>query len=483
VESRSARPAALRRSGKLARLCLGAAAALAVAAVVLPNLPARAARTTSATSSQSTVIVHLHQHAVGTLPAGYLGLSFESGSTINSGHLTTAGNLPRLLENLGAGSLRFGGQSVDQSYAGAHPAALAGLARLVRATGWHVIYSVNLGHFNAGRVTADARAVAQALRGHLTAIACGNEPDHYARSGLRPAGYTETGYLADARTCIDAVRKGAPGVRISGPNTFHASWLPRYASAEKGTISQLAEQYYPLNDCNGPSGTAAKLLSRGTAAAEAGVMSRAAAAARTAGVPLQIAETNTAACSGITGISNTFVSALWAVDYLLTGAEHGAAGMNFHGSLTATCQSYTPLCLTGTNHYAAEPVYYGLLFTHLLGTGRMLHVTVSSGGNIAAHAVMLAGRRLRVVIENLSGTTATISLRAGTVTGSAAVIRMTSPSLAATGGIRIQGKAVRPNGVFIAGAASHTACHAGTCQVRVPAYSAVIVTLPTPRPG
>jgi hypothetical protein len=480
VEPPRARPAEARGSGKLARFSLGMTTALAVAAAALAALPASAARTTSAVTKGGTVTVHLFQHAVGTLPAGYLGLSFESGSTVNSGQLDNVGNLPRLLENLGTGGLRFGGNSVDRSYLGVRPFALAGLARLVRATGWHVIYSVNLGNFSAGQVTADARAVGRALRGHLTAIACGNEPDHYARGGLRPSSYTETDYLAEASTCIQAVHKGAPRAHISGPNTFHLTWLPQYAAAEKGTISQLAEQYYPLNDCHGPSGTPATLLSRHTAATEADVISTAAAAARTAGVPLQITETNTAACGGITGISNTYVSALWAVDYLLTGAEHGASGMNFHGSLTGGCAKYTPLCQVGTSQYAAQPVYYGLLFTHMLGTGRLLHVTVRSAHNIAAHAIRAADGRVRVVIENLSGVDATIFVRAGAVTGSATVLQLTGPSLAATTGIRIEGKAVRANGTFAAGAPSHVDCRAGICRVPVRADSAVIVMLPRP---
>jgi hypothetical protein len=477
VEPQRARPAAAHRS-RFARSRLGATVALAVAGAALAAIPASAARTTAAASGGATVTVRLFRHALGTLPAGYLGLSFESGSTVNSGQLDNAGNLPRLLETLGAGSLRFGGNSVDRSYSGIKPFALAGLTRLVRATGWHVIYSVNLGNFNSAQVTADARAVGRALRGHLTAIACGNEPDHFVKAGLRPSSYTETDYLQEATACIEAVHNGAPHAHISGPNTFHLTWLPQYAAAEKGTISQLAEQYYPLNNCNGPNGNAAKLLSRATAAAEAQVISTAAASARTAGVPLQMTETNTAACGGITGVSNTYASALWAVDYLLTGAEHGAAGMNFHGSLTGGCTEYTPLCLVSGRQYTAQPVYYGLLFTHMLGTGRLLPVNVRSARNIAAHAVRAAGGQVRVVIENLSSTAATVTLHAGGVSGSATVLHLTGPSLAATGGVRIQGKAVAADGMFTAGTPSRIGCRSGACQVPVRAYSAVIITLP-----
>jgi hypothetical protein len=424
----------------------------------------------------ATVTVNLPGKSDGKLPARYLGLSFESGSAVNSGSFNAAGNLPRLLENLGVGVLRFGGSSVDQTYTGASRTALAGLARLVRATGWHVIYSVNLGHFNAGRVASDARAAAGALGGYLTAIACGNEPNDYAQQGIRSSSYTESAYLRESRACSYAVRTGAPAARISGPDTSHVDWLPSYALAEKGAISLLAEHYYPL--VHGPDGTAAMLLSRVTAAAEASTIGAAAAAALTAGVPLRITETNSANGGGIKGVSNTFAAALWTVDYLLIGAERGAAGMNFHGSLTDSCSGYTVLCQVSTNRYAAQPVYYGLLFTHLMGTGSLLRVSVRSASDIAAHAVRTADGTLRIIIENLTSAAETISLRAGRVSGRATVLHLTGPSLSATSGVRIQGAKVQPNGTFTPGTASTLACQSGACSVPVGAYSAVIVTLP-----
>lgn len=478
-------PPPARRRNKIARFTLIWIGAVAIAVAVIVALAAVADGAGGATPIRisSTVTVDLGGGNSGNLSARYLGLSFESGSAVNSGSFDDVGNLPRLLENLGSGILRFGGNSVDLKYTGASPAALAGLVRLVRATGWHVIYSVNLGHFNAGPVSRDARAVAGALGGYLTSIACGNEPDDYAghgmsgHSGLRSSAYTETDYLKEARACIRAVRKGAPAAPISGPDTGHVSWLPRYAAVEKGTISLLAVHYYPLSACHGP-GTATALLSRSTAAAEASVVSVAAAAAHRAGVSLRMSETNSAACGGIPGVSNTYASALWAVDYLVTGAEHGVTGMNFHGSLAHACNGYTPLCQVAPHQYAAQPVYYGLLFTHLLGTGNLLPVSIHPAANIVAHAMTAPDGRIRVVIENLSGAATGISLRAGSASGTATALHLTGPSLTATSGVRIQGAQVQPDGTFTPNAPSHLACHSGSCRVEVGAYSAVIVALP-----
>ena len=343
-----------------------------------------------APSRAAVVTVDLSGGTLGVLPDRYLGLSFESSSLDSAQDFEVSGNLPRLLENLGPGVLRFGGNSVDQPGTAPSPAALAALARLVRLTRWNVIFSVSLGQFSAAQATRDAAEASQALGPALTAIACGNEPDDFAGNGVRPASFTEAGYLSQAQTCIQAVRAAVPNVGIAGPDTSHAGWLARYASAERSEISLLTQHYYPLSDCHGRSGTAATLLSRATARAAVHRISAAAAAAHAQGVPLRISETNSASCGGIPGVSNTFASALWAVDYLLTGAQYGVSGMNFHGSMTSHCNAYSPLCRTSTSRFVVRPIYYGLLFTRMLGTGRLLPVTTRSR-NLAAHALRSSG--------------------------------------------------------------------------------------------
>jgi hypothetical protein len=442
------------------------------------------------------VTVDLSGRTLGVQPDRYIGLSFVSSSMDSAQDFEVSGNLPRLLENLGPGVLRFGRNSVDRPPPAPSPAALDALARLVRLTRWNVIFSVSLGQFSAAQATRDAAEASRAFGTHLTAIACGNEPDDFAGNGVRPSSFTEAGYLTQAQTCIRAVRAAVPSVGIAGPDTSHAGWLARYASAERSAISLLTQHYYPLSDCDGPSGTAVTLLSRATADAAVHRIRVAAAAAHAEGVPLRISETNSASCGGIPGVSNTFASALWVVDYLLTGAEFGVSGMNFHGSMTSHCNAYSPLCRTNTSRYLVRPIYYGLLFTRLLGTGRLLPVTTRSATNLATHALRSSRGTVRVVLENLGGQARDISLHAGTSFGAATIVHLTAPSLTATGAscglapagraggvcqssqIRIQGATIRPSGTLTPGSPDRVACRAGTCELRLAAYSAAIVTLP-----
>jgi hypothetical protein len=435
----------------------------------------------------TTVTVNTSGKIAGGINSHYVGLSFESGG-LSSGKFDNVGDLARLLKNLGSSVMRFGGNSVDRAtFTGATASALAGLARLAAASGWTVLYSENLGTFGPGTasaVTADARNVSAALGSHLSAIACGNEPDLYHHNGIRPASYTQGDYLKEAASCLAAIRAGAPGAALAGPDTAGAAWLPGYAAKEAGKVGWLDQHYYPMGcglQGKTPAQFAARLLSPGLRASEAAFFDGAARAAKTAGAKLRMSETNTACGGGAPGASDSYASALWVVDYLLTGAEHGVYGMNFHGGLGTGCTGYTPLCQVGANEYAAQPVYYGMLFTRLLGSGHLLPVTVSatsSAGNVVAFALRpLTGGGLRLIVENLSKYHTNAVLRVGGHPSSATVLHLTAPSLLATSGVRIQGAAVGPDGRLPAAKPDTVHCASGSCPVMIGPYTAVLVTV------
>jgi hypothetical protein len=428
------------------------------------------------------VTVNVTTTKLRSIPASYyFGFSFESSETDLSNIFSTTGEYPALLKNLGSGVLRFGGNTVDRTFHGITASNLNSLAALLSATGWKVTYSENLGHYVASRVTSDASAVARKLGAHLLAFACGNEPEHYPALLLRSASYTEAMYLTEVSKCFAAIHAGAPGAPVSGPNTYHVAWLPPYAAAVKAGklhVSSLAEQYYPMTHCGKPTlGGSTTLLSRTTASNEALQLNSIASSAAVAGTPFVLGETNSASCTGIPGMSNTYAAALWAVDWALLAAEKGATGIYFHGGLSTTCTSYAPICKTGPGKYVAEPVYYGLLFAHLLGTGQMLQTTIATRANIAAHAVT-SGGKISVVVENLGATPSALTLNVPGVSGTAGVLHLTGSSLAATSGVKIQGAAVPASGTFTPGAATPVTCTAGVCKLTIAADSAVIVHLP-----
>jgi hypothetical protein len=441
----------------------------------------------SADTVDASVGVDTSGKIIGGINSHYIGLSFEA-SALASGKFDAVGNLPQLLRNLGSSTLRFGGNSVDQtSYAGANQTTLAGLSRLANASGWSVLLSENLGHFNAMSVTADASSASSTLGSQLVGIACGNEPDLYAQNGVRPTSYTESEYLAEVPACLSAIQAGAPNTTLFGPDADGTRWLASYASQENGTIGWLDQHYYALSCAeqsgHTPAELAAMLLSSSQNAEEVNMFTSTAAAAQTAGVHVRISETNSASCGGATGVSNAYAAALWVIDYLLTGAEHGGVygvyAMNLHGRLDAACAGYTPLCQTGTNQYTPQPIYYGMLFTHLLGIGHMLPVTVNTSGRVAAHALRtLDNSTIKVIVENLGPSTTTTTLAVANASA-LDTLRLTGPvDPTGSGPVAIQGATVAGDGTFTPGSPDHVVCaHTGQCTLSIPPYTAVLAVV------
>jgi hypothetical protein len=464
----------LRRWVIVAALC---AVLSAVPLAVQAAVPAAVSATGTATIS-----VNGWGRLSGALGNHFIGLSFES-QTLNSGYrYDDVGNLPQLLQNLGPSVIRFGGNSADTTFAGVTAGEAAGLARLAQATGWKVLYTENLANFNAARVTADARLVAAALGRSLYAFACGNEPDEFAHDGIRAPDYTPADYITQVNACYSAIRAGDPGAAIEGPDTAGSSvWLAKYAAAEAGTIRALGEHYYALGcaaDQN-PASAAVTLLSAAQAARETTRLGSYLAAAQGADAPLRITETNSACGGGIAGLSDAYATALWVIDYLLIGAEQGVEGMNFHGGLDTSCAGYTVLCQAGPNMYQPQPIYYGMLFTRLLGTGQFLPVQVSTSSaaeNIAAFA-LAGGGGIRAMLENLGGQTTAAVLRLRGYRGPASRLNLTGPSPLATSGVEIQGASVAANGTFTPGQPDTVSCTPGGCSVTLAPYSAAVVTV------
>jgi hypothetical protein len=478
---------------------LAGAAVLAPAGQAWASTGSSLHRSPAAASSASglvTIEVDPGFEPTGPLRAGLAGLSFPS-TGLYSGNFRDAGNLPALLRDLGPGVLRFGGNSVDRaSFGSISTLRVRELANLARRTGWRVLFSLNLGHFRASQVSADAHRVAAGLGPRLLAFACGNEPELYA-GVYRPAGYDEADYLgADLPGCLTAVHRGAPRAPFAGPDTFewsggpghwYSPWLAPFAqAAASGRVPGLslrAAHVYPMTHCGGtPGGMPTRLLSAAAEEMERGALAAVRAAAAIAGVPYLISESNSASCEGIPGLSNAYVSALWSADWLMLAAERDASGVDFNGALSYACPLYSPLCQTGPGQYAARPVFYGMLFVRLMGTGRTfftpLTISGSAGAHVVTHSVQSSSGVLKVMVENLGGVPMRVLLHDGRVSGRAWTWYLTGPSPGATSGVRIQGAQVRRNGSFRPGPPGHTTCRAGSCRLTLPPYTAVIVQLP-----
>jgi hypothetical protein len=195
-----------------------------------------------------------------------------------------------------------------------------------------------------------------------------------------------------------------------------------------------------------------------------------------------MAECNSYYNGGAPGVSDSYASSLWVIDYLFTCAQGGAAGVNFHGGGNGS--GYTPIADTSGTVVGARPEYYGMLMFTLAGQGTLYQTSVAAGAlNLTAYAVKTASGGLNIVVVNKDPTQnaqLTIALPQSATTATLLAMTQlspgaTAPSLTATTGVTIQNASVPANGAFTPGT-PYTATVTGaqaTCYA--PALTAVLI--------
>lgn len=469
----------------------------------------RAAIAASASGPSIPVAVSIDAAPRGRpVPARFLGLSFEVSSLRQIAQYGSSGNLVRLLRSLGPGVLRFGGVSADTRVAWAAAAGpppswasgslsaadLRALARLASSSGWSVLLTIGLGHFDPTAAAAEAAAARAALGPSLAGIELGNEADAYMHHGLREAPWTSAQYVAQSRAYRRAIAAAAPGIPLAGPDVSGSAVFGKWGSAEAAQLrpTLLTGHHYPLGCHDLPAPSIERLLSVPIRRAEDVSLARYMRVARAGGIRLRIDETNSVSCGGTSGVSNTFASALWATSYIARSMAAGVAGMNFHGD-PANCRGYAPVCAPtperlGAGALSARPEWYALLLTRALIGDRALGTTVSWPGPGAARRPNLSVTSLRapdgrvhvvVVDDDQPGTPgALLRLHVGRGFSGAHILALTAPSPQTGTSVQLGGRSVRPDGSFsepptLPGARTR----GGTIELTVAPSSALLLTL------
>jgi hypothetical protein len=395
------------------------------------------------------------------VPEDFLGLSFESTTLSTLPSLADGGTLARLLGTLGNGTLRFGGGTVNTYVAweqpgtplppwATHPvsaADLKALASIARRSGWKVLLTMNLAHYNPLGVEQETAAAERALKGALAGIAIGNEPDRFLRFGLRGAGWDFSAYAGQLAGYRRAIAAGAPGAAVAAPDASTGeALLPWVWESIALHPAILTDHYYPLTKC-GHRPTITQLLSPQVRLEETVMLSALADIQRTARTPLLLDETNNVSCMGEPGVSNTFASALWAADYITRAMRAGLAGIDFH-SLLDLPSSYSPLVGEGGLLHA-NPEWYALLLTHELEGARVLPTAVGGGSDLTAQAFLGPRGGVELLLVNPAPTGARPARVALDIHGHASggtILRLTAPSVAATSDVKLGDEGVGASG-------------------------------------
>jgi hypothetical protein len=457
---------------------------------------ALAVRAAGGAQSAGAAAVALHVRADEPLAAiapAFMGLGYEISSVTRPG-LMRADNhvLVQLIHTLGAqGVIRIGGNTSDFAhYAPADPAASSAYGTLVNdaalrelggfleATGWKLIWGVDLGRGSEAEALAEAGSVLAMVKDRLLAFEIGNEPDLFGRAKHRPPDYGYEDWLAEYRRYKRALRAQFPQLPLAGPDAAGATdWVTRFAADEGGDLVLLTHHYY--REHQNPDSSIAKLLAADPKLQPQ--LDQLRSASERCGVPYRICEVNSFSGGGRPGVSDTMAGALWVLDYLYTLAANGCSGVNVETGINHLdfVSSYSPIGEDGNGHYPVKPEYYGMLAFALGGHGTMLRTAFEPEPDaLKAYATRSGHGPLVLTLINKGADAALIDVQlAGSRDARAAsIVRLTAPAVDATDGIRLGAAAVTPQGRWRASVTERALVQAGRARVGLPAYSAVVCT-------
>lgn len=338
----------------------------------------------------------------------------------------------RFLRNLGPGILRLGGNSQDNTCWNPQAAPhrdwckgelTAGDLRLfseaAAASGWRLIVGVNLKQNSPAWALGEVKdGIAKQIKPQeIMGLELGNEPDLFPRDGGRPADYSPADQVKDFAAYRDTFQHDpiAKQYAVIGPATcckwHNARDLGVFIDGVGASSLKLATTHsYLLTTCGGKKASIEELLAPELMKRFDDQAKELVAVARERHVPLALAETNSASCGGMPGVSNAFAAALWGLDSLFSGAEDGYSGINFHISYRSDGSSYNPIdtykdaggLTTGAYENVAEPLYYAMyLFAQNASGKHLLPVETKTAENVRAYATSAcASCAVSVVVIN-----------------------------------------------------------------------------------
>ena len=297
------------------------------------------------------------------IPENFIGLSYESAVLASPNYLSPRNPaLHGLLRGLGPGAvLRLGGNTSESTrWRGTGnvsepfvitPAAIDALAELVKALNWQLIYGLNLARGNPEAAAEETAYVARAVGSRLLAFQIGNEPDGFGRwSAVRPQTYDFQAFLAEWRQFYTGIRARLPTAPFAGPDVIaEQKWIRPFIEAVGDDLILVTRHYYADGPAGAPDITLARLLN--SAPQAKAMLEEMRSTSESSRLPFRIAETNSIFNEGQPGVSDTFGSALWGIEFMFQVAEAGGQGINFH---TGDAKAYTPIGPGPNSHEARD---------------------------------------------------------------------------------------------------------------------------------
>ena len=333
-------------------------------------------------------------------------------------------------------------------------ATLHNLRGFLDAVDWQLLYGLNFASGSAARAADEATAVHAIMGNRLIAFVIGNEPDGFSEDPFfRNKDYGVTQYLAEWEAWVKTIRARVPHAQFAGPDTDGKvdTWVLEFARRTRGPAVLLTSHYYGMGPASAPGMTAERLLAKATPKLDAEIAAVHAARTAASGTPYRMDEGNSCFGGGKAGVSDSYVSALWAVDYMLRAACAGFAGVNLHGGGSGI---YTPIESSLEAAAKPRPVYYGMQMAQRFVGSHIAPCQLKTPANVTAYQAVKQGRTMLAVVNKGAGVLE-ISLPAQL--HGARRWELSGPALDAKTGV------------------SFEAVPQATSTVSVPAYSAILL--------
>ena len=398
------------------------------------------------------------------IPADFLGLSFEMQRVLadtNGNHYFTATNRPLIatFQTLGIKNLRVGGNTADRPTLPVPTETdVDNLFAFAKAADVKVIYTLRLNRGEMAAAVNMANYITKKYKTELDCFAIGNEPNVFSTN------YAV--YIAEWKRFAAAITAptNSPGAKFCGPSVSpgHEKWSAQFANdlAASGQLKFISQHDYPGGDARkfatNAIGARDTILSADMAKHYAKFAANFVPDVISNGLTFRFEEANSLYDGGALDASDTFASALWALNYQWWWANHGISGINFHTGDKVAARDENKPCRyatfwTTTNGCNIHPIGYAEKMFSLGSRGKMLPVKFSSNLtnlNVTAYAIIGDDKNyyLTLINQNHGATTTnlTVSILVRNIDGRkhGQIIRLTAPA----------GDAAAKTGVTLGGA-------------------------------
>jgi hypothetical protein len=374
--------------------------------------------------AQSSVTISLDtKHPGAAISPEFTGLSFELSLLLPDGNgvrYFRPDNQPliHLFQTLGIKNLRVGGNTADRN-AGTHPskADIDSLFTFAKAANVKVIYCLRLRDGNPQDDADVAKYIMDHYADQVCCFSIGQEPNVYPRvtnaDGTvtpRP-GYSD--FKKKWKQFEEAIIAAVPNAQFCGPSVDDNPSWPRQFIGDFGRsnhVTLITTHLYPGRSGDkvpSPEIGRDEMLSPQFTEACQKLYDGFVPQAQADGLPYRLEEANNFFNGGALGVSDTFASALWGLDFAYWWASHNATGLNFHtGDKVAAGAELRPSKYTAyfstPDGFSVRPLGYGIKAFDLGSHGRFVPATIDNPDNlnISVYAVLGDDKNTYVTIIN-----------------------------------------------------------------------------------